>query len=199
MESRVAVNVQWFSDRRRKGKRAAGFNIIAIRCAELQRLFIARYGRQLPDDDAGRDDAGLMAHHLAHRPGDARHRIAAWLASAAPWMQGPERAELLAAVTAKPRRWKADTLAARVGLTEAERERLQITTIGAIDLDKAERTKRRRARKTAADHERRRANGAMSRAEYEAGSTTARQPWSAAGISRRTWYRRQRGTGVRPA
>ena len=66
MTRAAPANVRWFSDRRRKGKRAAG-NIIAIRCAELERLFIARYGRQLPDDDAGRDEAMLMAHHLAHR------------------------------------------------------------------------------------------------------------------------------------
>jgi len=48
----------------------------------------------------------------------------------------------------------------------------------------------------AAERERRRANGAKQRAEYETGSTTARQPWLAAGISRRTWYRR--GTGPCP-
>jgi hypothetical protein len=189
------ANVRWFSDRRRKGKRAAG-NIIAIRCAELERLFIVRYGRQLPDDDAGRDEAMLMAHHLAHRSGDVRHRIATWLGRAAPWMTEAERAELLAAVMAKPLRWRADRLAARVGLTEAERQRLQIRTIGAIDLDKDSRAKRRAERKVAAERERRRANGAKQRAEYETGSTTARQPWLAAGISRRTWYRR--GTGPCP-
>jgi hypothetical protein len=151
MESRVAANVQWFTDRRRKGKRAAGFNIIAIRCAELDRLFSERYGRHLPDDDAGRDEALLMAHHLAHRPGDARHRIAEWLGAAAPWMQEAELEKLLAAVVARPLRWRADKLAARVGLTEAERERLQIRTIGAIDLDKAERAKRRADRKVVAE------------------------------------------------
>jgi hypothetical protein len=181
-----AANVQWFSDRRRKGKRAASFNIIAIRCAELERLFIARYGRQLPDDDAGRADARLMAHHLAHRPGDARHRIAAWLGSAAPWMQEDERAELLATVIAKPLRWRADKLAACFGLTAAERERLHIRTIGAIDLDKAERAKRRAERKVAAERERRRAKGATPRLTV---SARQQQPWLAAGISRRTWYR----------
>jgi hypothetical protein len=193
------ANVQWFSDRRRKGKRAAGgFNIIAIRCAELERLFIARYGRNLPDDDAGRDDAQVMAHHLAHRPGDVRQRITAWLGCAAPWMTRAERDELVDAVIAKPLRWRADKLAARLGLTEAERQRLKIRTIGAIDVDKAERAKRRLERKVAAERERRRANGAKPRDKYETGSTSARQPWLAADISRRTWYRR-RGTGACPA
>ena len=87
-----AGRVQWFSDRRRKGNRArGGFNIIAIRCAELERLFIARYGRHLPADDAGRDDALVMAHHLAHRPGDAHLLIGEWLAGATPWMAEGER------------------------------------------------------------------------------------------------------------
>jgi hypothetical protein len=190
------ANVQWFSDRRRKGKRAATFNIIAIRCAELERLFISRYGRHLPNDDAGRDDALVMAHHLVRRPGDPRCRIAAWLVSAALWMADWEREELIAEVIAKPLKWKADKLATRLGLTEAERQRLQIRTIGAIDLDKDERAKRRAERKVVAERERRRAKGAKQRTEYETGSTSARQPWRAAGISRRTWYRR--GTGPCP-
>jgi hypothetical protein len=198
MASHVAANVQWFSDRRRKGKRSGGFNIIAIRCRELQRLFAWRYGRHLPDDDAGRDDALLMAHHLAHRPGDASHRITAWLGNAAPWMRESERAELIATVIAKPLRWRADKLAARVGLTEAERKWLRITTIGAIDLGKAERAKRRAECKVVAERERRRTQGAKQRAEYERNSISARQPWMAAGISRRTWYR-HRGTGACPA
>jgi hypothetical protein len=194
----MAANVQWFSDRRRKGKRAAGgFNIAAIRCAELQRLFIERYGRHLAADDAGRDDALVMAHHLAHRPGDARHRIAVWLSGAAPWMQEAERDEFIAAVIAKPLRWRADKLAARSGLTDVERQRLKIRTIGAVDLGKAARATRRAKRKVAIEQERRRANGAQPRVEYEAGSTSARQPWIAAGVSRRTWYRR-RGTGAWP-
>ena len=65
--------------------------------------------------------------------------IGALLVGASPWMQEAERAELIAAVVAKPLRWRADKLAARVGLTAAERERLNIRTIGAVDLDKAAR------------------------------------------------------------
>jgi hypothetical protein len=185
------AHVRWFSDRRRKGKRAAGFNIIAIRCAELERVFKARYGRTLPDDDAGRDDAMVMACHLAHRSGDAPQRIVAWLSRAAPWMTCAERDELVAAVIAKPLRWRADKLAARLGLTDAERKRLKIRTIGAVDLGTAERATRRAARKVAIERERRRANGAKPRAEYEAGSMSTRQPWRDAGISRRSWYRRR--------
>ena len=50
----------------------------ALRVTQLQRLFVDRYGRQLPDDDAGKDDAFVMAHALAWRP-NAQRRIPAWL------------------------------------------------------------------------------------------------------------------------
>lgn len=36
----------------------------------------------------------------------------------------------------------------------------------------------------------RRANGCMTRAEYEGNSLSRNKPWEAEGISRRTWYRR---------
>jgi hypothetical protein len=36
----------------------------ALRLADLRRVYAARYGRTLPDDDAGRDDVLILAHHL---------------------------------------------------------------------------------------------------------------------------------------
>jgi hypothetical protein len=41
------------------------FSMAKQRVAELRRLFVARYGNQLPDDDAGRGDAKLMIDHIA--------------------------------------------------------------------------------------------------------------------------------------
>src|ERR1700683_121762 len=48
-------------------------NIAALRVAELRRLFRARYGHVLPDDDAGRDAA---THEAALANGGARPRTA---------------------------------------------------------------------------------------------------------------------------
>jgi hypothetical protein len=45
-----------------------------LRRKELQRLFLFRWGPTLPDDDAGRDDATVMAHTIAQLPGDASHQ-----------------------------------------------------------------------------------------------------------------------------
>jgi hypothetical protein len=156
--------------------------------AELRRLFTARYGRVLPDDDAGRDDALIMAHHLANRPDAGRH-ISSWLTLWAPWMTSSEAAALTAKVLAKPLRWRADTLANLLHLTEAERQRLSITTIGACDLNKAGRLSRRRLRARLRKEERRRAAGAKSRADYEANSVNRTRPWEVLQMSRASWYR----------
>lgn len=180
--------------RKRSGEPAP---MAALRVAELTRLLAARYGDALPDDDAGRDDAVLVCHHLARRAGNPVDRIFAWLEQRAPWMAADERADIAGRVTANPLRWRADTLAHRLRLTVDERTRLGIKTIGAIDQTAAERAECRRLKKQHAKEALRRSNGAIPRGEYLASSTQHQQPWQALGISRRTWYRR-RGTGPAP-
>jgi hypothetical protein len=162
-----------------------------LRRKELQRLFLFRYGPRLPHDDAGTDDALIMAHTIAQLPGDARHHIEMFLEVSAPWMTREEVDLILATVLAKPLRFRADTLGARLGLREVERARLRIRTIGAIDLSKAERLARRRDRQRRNRAQLRRTNGVRPRAIYEATSATRRRPWEALGISRRTWERRR--------
>jgi hypothetical protein len=97
-------------------------------------------------------------------------------------------------VLANPIRFRADTLAARMNLTWAERERLGIKTIGAVDLPKVERERRRRVRKREKhrirEERKRRARGAKLRSAYLANAATRTRPWEAVGISRRSWYRR---------
>jgi hypothetical protein len=197
---RVAAKRAEIAARYKAKRRDRPVSMAALRIADLRRLFQARYGNELPDDDAGRDDVLLMAHHLARRIGDPARRIAAWLASAAPWISKTERADLIAAVLGKPLRWRADKLAQRLSLTDAERRRLRITTIGAIDKTKAERQLERKDRKREAARARRRAGGAWPRTAYEASSVARMQPWLAMGISRRTWYRgrQQLGTSSGP-
>jgi hypothetical protein len=180
-------------DRRYKKRDRPPVSLGAVRISELRRLYTDRYGRVLPDDDAGRDEAVIMAHHIARRPGDHRRLITAWLSLWAPWMSPRETAGIITTVTANPIRWRADTLATRLNLTEADRRRLRITTIGAVDMTKAERAKRRRERARLRKQRERRSQGAKSRTEYEANSISRNKPWITEGISRRTWYRR-RGT-----
>jgi hypothetical protein len=129
-----------------------------------------------------------MAHHLARQLHPER-RIPAWLSLCTPWMSQHEVETLTAKVVAKPIRWRADTLGKRLNLTDADRSRLKITTIGAVDADKAERKARRELRARRRKEECRLSKGAKPRTEYEAQSLTRTKPWEALGISRATWYR----------
>jgi len=177
--------------RRYKAKQAnqPPVSMAALRVAELRRLFRDRYGRTLPDDDAGRDDVVVMAHHLARRHAEPR-RIRNWIELNAPWMAADEAGEIVRRVVANPIRWRADKLAARLQLTEADRRRLRIRTIGAIDMTKQERQQARRLRQRQRDRARRRAQGKTTRAEYLAAKSVNRtKPWIALKISRATWYR----------
>jgi hypothetical protein len=84
------------------------------------------------------------------------------------------------------RRIKADTLAKYLHISDAERTALKITTIGAHDVPKAERQKRRKEKRRLADKARRRALGAKA---HEL-SICQTKPWIAAGFRcRRTWER----------
>jgi hypothetical protein len=87
-------------------------------------------------------------------------------------------------------------LAEILGLEYADRQRLAINTIGAIDKTKRERTIERKKRKREKDRIRaaikRRARGAISREEWLSGNHLSRsRPWEREGISKATWYRRR--------
>jgi hypothetical protein len=96
--------------------------------------------------------------------------------------------ELAERVIADPRMPTADELGHRLGLTDARRTELGITTIGGIDCDKAKRKARRRKRAAA----RERARRAKTRAAPHAASKAQTQPWIDDGVSRRTYFRKQR-------
>lgn len=194
-------NVQLFSDRAKPKARAnrndcSPCQIASLRLRDLAKLFRARYGVVLPDDDAGRDDIDVAVNHLASLA-HPKGRIGKWLGLWAPWLTLAARDQLIAKAVIHQQHWSADQLAWRLRLTMEDRMALGITTIGAIDMPKRERTKRRRAK--AAQRTARNRKPRMTRAEYEATALTTTQPWVAEGISRRTWYRRraqeQAGTG----
>ena len=170
----------------------------------MERIICFRHGTVLDTDDA---DIYLVpvAHTLRHiyekwhgpaTTEDILDRLKFW----------PERKTsqlpngLLEACTREAMRRrnldKADALAIRLRLTYAERMRLNITTIGACDLDKAGRTRRRKERKRRRDRARaaakRAARGVVQRTQYLAECLSRVRPWEAEGISRRTWERRRR-------
>lgn len=169
----------------------------AERIKNLESLFKHRYGSILPDDDAGRDDARIMARHLANLPGDTRENITGWLKVWAPWMPADELEGLIAAELANPDKpWRAGALGNMLNLTAAERTDLKITTIRPANTTKvqldAARQERKRPRDRLRKEQQRRRRGARPRAQYEADSLRKTQPWKSEGISERTWYRRNR-------
>jgi hypothetical protein len=143
--SLIRAKRRWIAIKYRRPRKPS--SMAALRCAELNRYAYDRYGPFLPDDDAGKDDAFVMVHHLALMSGDKGSRIEAWLTARTPWMSADGIATLIDTVIAKPLRWRADTLAKRLNLKEADRARLRITTIGAADMTKAEREAATEARK----------------------------------------------------
>jgi hypothetical protein len=167
--------------------------LATFRCRDVDRYLIDRYGRVLPDDDAARDDIMIMLHHIAYKQAaDRQWLMNDWLDQRAPWLTGNERAAFIRKVFAHPIRYEADTLAEKLGLTFARRQRLGITTIGAIDMSKEQREERRKAEKRQRKRNARRKSGCMPRTEYEANSV--KKQAQAEGISPRTWYRRQKHT-----
>lgn len=186
------ANVKWFSTKQkpRARNRRSPMQLVALRMHDLAILFRSRYGNELPDDDAGRDDLGVAINHLACLAHPRGH-IANWIDLWAPWLTAKEQREIVPPILANPQRWKADALAWRLRLTMEQRTVLGITTIGAIDMNKGARTKRRKQRDRDRKTSTRRKLGIKPRKLYEEQSLSRAKPWEAEGISRRTWYRRK--------
>jgi hypothetical protein len=139
-------------NRRKARKRArTAPQIATLRLNDLARLFRARYGITLPNDDAGRDDLFVALSHLSMLS-RSRERMARYLEIWAPWLTVAEARQTIDHALTEPQRWKADQLAWRMRLTAADRATLGITTIGAVDLNKAGRTRLRKRK--ARDRER---------------------------------------------
>jgi hypothetical protein len=173
--------------RKQAQRRGRTGSLVGIRVAELERVMRDRYGEQLPDDDAGRDDLFVILNHAAYYA-DAKPRMLAAAASWAPWINADALDDLIADITARPLRWRADSLAKRLGVTDEQRTRLALRTIGAIDVTAEQRQKRRKERDRLEKQAKRRAAGIMPRTPpRETRSGQARDR----GISERTWRRRR--------
>jgi hypothetical protein len=164
------------------------------RARELRGFFAHRYGEVLPDDDAGREDLALLLGYVMQlNPGRGVPAMIAEARAWAPWLGYDEAQEFAWRIAAeRPIKLKADSIAAWLGCTYAERTMLGFTTIGACDLTRVERKKATRKRRTETERERCRKVGVRPRAEYLANSLSRTRPWEAEGISRSTWERRRR-------
>jgi hypothetical protein len=170
------------------------FNLDSERLDELHRLARARYGGTLPDNADGRRFAFVLAHVVGEP-----NRIRANLAELAPWYPDDDADKLIRAVAKRRYRWSADAIASPkwLNVSNAERDKLGLKTIGAYDMPKAEREKLRRDRYRprkrtlgrAWRQRDRRKQGKPTRAEWLANSASRTKPWEAFGWCRRTWER----------
>jgi hypothetical protein len=179
----IALN--YARQRRKRGRHRTG--VVAFRLRDLQEFFGDKYGSMFPaDDDGGLDDLVVLLHHVAQL-GDARALRAA-AARWAPWLSDKGFTAITAEIDRKPLRWRADSLARRIGLYDAKRTELGITTIGAVDFGKAKRENRTKCNDAAYQKARRAKAGATP----HSGSAEQIMPWLALGISRPTYYRNRR-------
>jgi hypothetical protein len=111
-----------------------------LRWRELQRLLRARYGVVMPDTIEARRDLDLLINYAKLTNKKVQHQVELL----APWLDQDE-ADYLAAHQ-RPVLHKADDLAHKLDLRYCDRQALAIHTIGAVDVDKAERDRLRRER-----------------------------------------------------
>ena len=166
-----------------------------LRLGNIRTCLRHRYGHTLPDDDAGREDLLELLLPASLRPKDPIRIMANMVEVWAPWMSKPEAQGLIQQIEQMPpslRTRTAQELGERFNITNAERERLRLWTIAAVDIAEDQRAEQRKAKKRARDIRRRREDGSEPRAVYLATSKNRRQPWKAEGISRATWYRQQK-------
>jgi hypothetical protein len=180
------------------------YNPASHRLRELERVISYRHGTLLDTDDADIyliPVAQTLRCIFEKRYGpattvDVLDRLKVWAQLWTPLVTKNQLEDSAREAMRRQKLDKADALAARLKLTYADRMLLRITSIGACDVDKAGRTRRRKEKKRARDRARaaaRRAErGAVIRTQYLAQSLSRARPWESEGISRRTWERRRR-------
>ncbi len=128
------------------GKRTKG--MAAIRIAELTRWLNSEIGEgvELDPSEWAETVAHVFVHHLVTLA-DGNRRAANWLVERCSWITVPDREYLITEANHCPIKWSADKLAQKIGLTDAKRTELKITTIGAVDVTKEQRAARRKQRR----------------------------------------------------
>lgn len=155
---------QWEIKRRyerhaKVGKRTR--SMAAIRLAELTRWLHDTHGAGC-ELEPGRDAlmiAEIFAHHIAALA-NAERRISQWLSFYAPSIPPLEQEHLIGNALGRPIHWSADKLGWKIKLTDEQRTRLKIRTIGAIGISKEQRKERDRIRRAEAERIRRAAKRA---------------------------------------
>lgn len=176
------------------------FDVHLLRMREIEALIVHRHGPTGIPDPAGTDDRETCLDYArAIAAALSGHDLHAWARRWCPWALDAEIEMIARSVGWRKYILGAKRCAEMLHVQLAERDALGLKTIRACDVSdaamKVMAANAKRERDREREERKRRASGAVPRSEYEAGSLEATRPWRAAGISRRTWYRR-RGTGA---
>ena len=151
----------------------------AIRRVRLEDIrVIARhyFGRDLPDDDAGRETLELM---LRCAPPEHCMNI---IEISAPWMPADEAVVMVSRVRGMVMPTPTE-IGKEMRVTLEAKEGLALAQVVPHDMSRADMKERRKERKRLKMRETRRAKGVRSREEYEGRSLSKTKPWVAAGMS----------------
>jgi hypothetical protein len=110
------------------------------RVKDLRRVLTDRWGRHLPNNEIGRALLAIVLDHARLIEGDLAERMALQLL---PDMGDAELAYMIDKAGAG-RMWGATELAKALHLTEADRVRLGVQTIAAVDCTRSQRVARKR-------------------------------------------------------
>lgn len=148
------INRRYARKQGKVGKRSRP--MAAIRLAELTRWLHDTHGAgaELEQGPEAIRIAEIFAHHIAGLA-KAERRIAEWISFYTPFIPPREREHLIANATGKPIHWSADKLGWKIKLTDEQRTRLKIRTIGAIGISREQRKERDRQRRAQAERDRR--------------------------------------------
>lgn len=126
-------------------KRSRG--MAAIRISELTKWMHERFGAgvELEPSDQAETIIRIFAHHFLCLPHGPR-RVSSWFDRYCPWLSLRDREYLISEATHSPLKWSADKLAWKLRISDEQRSRLKLKTIGAFDCNKEQRAQRRKAK-----------------------------------------------------
>lgn len=174
------------------------FSPSLLRLREIEKLIKHRFKGPVPDPEGTDDRETALDFVRAAAFSVTGQDMVPWCRVYAPWATEADLVPIIAEASKRRRMMRADGVAGLLHVTMAERLALKLKTIGAADMTKAQRVKFMKARKKDADRKRReqerRAAGMKDRKSHAATDLKTIRPWEAEGISRATWFRRQRET-----
>jgi hypothetical protein len=167
-----------------------------MRVREIELIITSRHGAIVPDPDGTDDRDTCMAYIRAVAFSASGQDIREWSRRWAPWASAGDLVPIAAQAAKRKRMLRPDHVAQMLGVTLDERIALSLKTIGASNVSEAERKRIMRERKRERDRtrqlEKRRLAGMADRQSQHSETLTSTKPWEAEGVSRRTWFYRQK-------